>query len=79
MTVSQGSQRIERLCRLAAVSRAGYYRCWQQSAPRAHDTALRWAIQRIALANGRKLGYRYIVPELRRQDGIIANHKRVRR
>jgi putative transposase len=25
---------IERLCRLARVSRAGYYRFWQASAPR---------------------------------------------
>src|SRR5258707_8438692 len=39
MTVSQGSQTIQRLCRLAGVSRAGYYRFWQKSAPREHDTA----------------------------------------
>ena len=79
MTMSQGSLTIERLCRLAGVSRVGFYRSWQNNAPRAHDTALRSAIQRIALANGRKFGYRYIKAELRRQDGIIANHKRVRR
>ena len=44
MTVSQGSQTIHRLCRLAGVSRAGYYRFWQKSAPRAHDTAVRSVI-----------------------------------
>jgi len=79
MTVSQGSQRIQRLCRLAGVSRAGYYRFWQKSAPRAHDTAVRDAIQRVALVNGRRRGYRYISHLLRREDGIVVNHKRVLR
>jgi putative transposase len=79
MTMSQGTQRIERLCRLAGVSRAGYYRFWQTSAPREHDTAVRSAIQRVALANGRHRGYRYITHQLRREDGIIVNHKRVLR
>jgi putative transposase len=79
MTVSQGSQTIERLCRLAGISRAGYYRFWQTRAPRQHDTAVRSAIQRIALANGRHRGYRYITHQLRREDGIIANRKRVLR
>jgi transposase InsO family protein len=61
------------------VSRAGYYRFWQKSAPREHDTAVRSAIQRVALAHGRHRGYRYISHELRREDGIIVNHKRVLR
>ena len=79
MTVSQGSLRIQRLCRLAGVSRSGYYRFWQTSAPRAHDTAVRSAIQRLALANGRHRGYRYISHQLRRDEGIVANHKCVLR
>ena len=79
MTVSQGSRTVERLCRLAGVSRAGYYRFWQKSAPRAHDTAVRDAIQRVALAHGRRRGYRYISHQLRREEGIIVNHKRVLR
>jgi putative transposase len=78
MTVSQGSQTIQRLCRLSGVSRAGYYRSWQNSAPRAHDTAVRDAIQRVALADSRRRGYRYITHQLRR-DGIVVNHKRVLR
>ncbi|MGZ3287110.1 MAG: IS3 family transposase [Xanthobacteraceae bacterium] len=61
------------------MSRAGYYRFWQTSAPREHDTAVRSAIQRLALAHGRQRGYRYISHELRREDGIIVNHKRVLR
>jgi len=78
MTVSQGSQTIQRLCRLAGVSRASYYRFWRKSAPRAHDTAMGDAIQRVALANSRRRGYRYITHQLRR-DGIVVNHKRVLR
>lgn len=79
MTMSQGSLRIRRLCWLAGVSRSGYYRFWQTSAPRAHDTAVRSAIQRLALANGRHRGYRYITHQLRRDEGIVANHKCVLR
>jgi len=79
MTVSQGSQAIQRRCWLAGVSRASYYRFWQKSAPREHDTAVRDAIQRVALANGRSRGYRYITHLLRREEGIHVNRKRVLR
>jgi putative transposase len=79
MTVSQGSLKIERLCRVAGVSRPGYYRFWQSSAPRAHDTTVRSAIQRLALANGRHRGYRYITHQLRRDEGMVVNHKCVLR
>ena len=58
MTLSQGPMAIDRLCRLARVSRCGYYRFWQQSAPRRPDTALRDGLQRLALATGRRHGYR---------------------
>jgi len=78
MTVTQGTMTIERLCRLARVSRAGYYRFWRSSSPRQHDTRVRDAIQRIALANGRHRGYRYITHQLRR-DSMVVNHKRVLR
>jgi putative transposase len=69
---------IGRLCRRADVSRAGYYRFWRASAPRAHDTTVRDAIQRLALANGRHRGYRLVAFQLR-QEGLIVNHKRVLR
>ncbi|AXQ28330.1 IS3 family transposase [Solimonas sp. K1W22B-7] len=71
----QGMLGIEALCRLAGVSRAGYYRHWQASAPRQEQTALRDAIQQLALAH-RHYGYRRIAAQLRR-EGWIANHKRV--
>ena len=79
MTASlpQGAIGIERMCRLAVVSRAGYYRHWQASAPKREETSLRDAIQRLALAN-RHYGYRRIAALLGR-EGWAANHKRVLR
>ena len=76
--LQQGGNRIERLCRLAGVSRAGYYRHWQASAPRREETVVRDAIQRIALAEHCRRGYRYITAELNRA-GLVVNHKRVLR
>jgi putative transposase len=78
-SVPQGSPvTIERLCRQAGVSRAGYYRFWRNSAPRRHDATVRDAIQRLALANGRHRGYRLVAFQLR-QEGLVVNHKRVLR
>jgi transposase InsO family protein len=74
----QGARSIERLCRLAGVSRASYYRFWCISAPRTHDTTVRDAIQRLALANGPHRGYRLVTFQLS-QEGLIVNHKRVLR
>jgi hypothetical protein len=79
MSLSQSMMPIERMCRLARVSRAGYCRFWQASAPRQHDAQVRDAIQRIALANSRHRGYRYITHQLRRDLGVVVNHKCVRR
>jgi transposase InsO family protein len=73
----QGELTVERMCLLARVSRAGYYRRLQASAPRREETAVRDAIQRVALEN-RCYGYRRIARELRR-DGLMVNHKRVLR
>jgi putative transposase len=73
----QGELTVERMCVLAGLNRAGYYRRWQASAPRQEETAVRDAIQRIALAN-RRYGYRRIAAQLRR-DGFLVNHKRVLR
>jgi transposase InsO family protein len=78
MTQLQGDPvRIERYCHLAGVSRAGYYRHWQASAPRQEETALRDALQKLSIAYPRE-GYRPITARLRR-DGWEVNHKRVER
>ena len=68
---------IDAACRLAQISRAGFYRQHQEHAPKQVETELRDTIQRIALAH-RCYGYRPIVAELRKQ-GLVVNHKRVRR
>jgi putative transposase len=74
----QGGLPVERLCALAGVSRAGYYRHWQASAPRREEVAVRDAIQRVALAHRRHYGYRRIAAQLRR-EGLAVNRKRVLR
>ena len=73
----QGSPTIERMCALTGVSRAGYYRHFEASAPRQEETGVRDAIQRLALEN-RHYGYRRITALLRRK-GFAVNHKRVLR
>jgi putative transposase len=77
MTGPQGEARIDRLCALAEVSRASFYRSWSQSHPDREEMALRDAIQRLALAH-RHYGYRRIGALLRR-EGWAANAKRVLR
>jgi transposase InsO family protein len=72
----QGSLGIERMCQLAQVSRAGFYRSLQESQPVEEEMNVRAAIQEIALANRRRYGYRRITAELRRR-GLLVNHKRV--
>jgi putative transposase len=73
----QGGLSVERMCALAGVSRAGYYRHWQASAPRQEEAGVRDAIQRLALAH-RHYGYRRIAAQLWR-EGLVANRKRVLR
>jgi transposase InsO family protein len=68
---------IEAACRWAELSRAGFYRAWQEHAPREADVALRDVIQRIVLAH-RLYGYRRVAAELRRL-GWLVNRKRVLR
>ena len=68
---------IEEACRAVPLSRAGFYRHYDEHAPRQAETELRDQIQRVALEN-RFYGYRRVAAELRWQ-GIVVNHKRVLR
>jgi len=74
----QGSLSIERMCELAKVSRAGFYRSLKEGAPLEESMEVRSAIQRIALEHRRRYGYRRVTAELRRR-GMLVNHKRVAR
>jgi transposase InsO family protein len=66
------------MCRLAEVSRAGFYRHWKRREPRTEQTELGARIQSIVLAHRRNYGYRRVLHELRNQ-GWAVNHKRVAR
>ena len=74
----QGSLSIERMCQLARVSRAGFYRSLQEQVPVEESMEVRSAIQRTALEHRRRYGYRRVTAELRRR-GMLVNHKRVAR
>ena len=69
---------MEQQCQLAEVSRAGYYRYLQQTAPEQADLLLRARLQELAIAHHRLRGYRMLTALLRR-EGQLVNHKRVLR
>ena len=74
----QGSLSIERMCQLAQVSRAGFYRSLQERLPVKEEMEVRSTIQQIVLEHRRRYGYRRVTAELRRR-GMLVNHKRVAR
>jgi putative transposase len=74
----QGSLSIERMCQLAQVSRAGFYRSLQEQQPVQEEMEVRSTIQQIVLEHRRRYGYRRVTAELRRR-GLLVNHKRVAR
>jgi len=74
----QGKLSAERMCQLAAVSRAGFYRHLVEVEPDEEEMELRDAIQRIYLEHRRHYGYRRITAELRHR-GMLVNRKRVAR
>jgi len=74
----QGTLGVESMCRLAGVSRAGFYRFLQQRHPAEDDMEVRAAIQQIVVEHRRRYGYRRVAAELRRR-GMVVNRKRVAR
>ena len=74
----QGNLSIERMCQLASVSRAGFYRSLQEREPVEEDMEVRSTIQQIFAEHKRRYGYRRVSAELRRR-GMLVNHKRVSR
>jgi putative transposase len=77
-TQEQGKLSVARMCQLAGVSRAGYYRQLEKEEPEEAAMALRTAIQEIVLAHHRRYGYRRVTVELHRR-GMVVNHKCVLR
>jgi len=72
-----GGLTIREMCESSTVSRASYYRSWRKQEPKQEETALRDAIQRLALRD-RHCGYRRIGRWLKR-EGWQVNHKRLLR
>ena len=67
----QGSLRIERMCQLAQVSRAGFYRYLQGRAPAQEAMEVRSTIQAIAVEHRRRDSYRRITAR-----GLAATKRR---
>lgn len=78
MSSLQGDHNIQRLCALAGVSRAGYYRFLKEKDPDAEEMDLRDRIQRVFLDHRSRYGYRRVSAQLR-IEGLCVNHKRVAR
>ncbi|HMF77938.1 MAG TPA: IS3 family transposase [Bryobacteraceae bacterium] len=74
---AQGQASVERMCELGKVSRAGFYRDWQERQPDEAEMALREVIQKAALAR-RTYGYRRITPFVQ-HAGIAVGEGVVRR
>jgi transposase InsO family protein len=74
----EGALAVEPMCRLAGVSRAGFYRSLARHQPAQEDMEVRSQIQQIALEHRRRYGYRRVAAELGRR-GLRVNHKRVAR
>ena len=71
---SQGGLSIVRMCDLAIVSRASFYRHWEKEAPTEAEVALRDAIQRIAVAH-RLYGYRRVTVLVQREGYEVGAKK----
>lgn len=68
---------VTEACRGVGLSRAGFYRHYEEHAPAQADVELRDVIHKIALDN-RFYGYRRVTAALQQQDWAV-NHKRVSR
>jgi transposase InsO family protein len=68
---------VREACLGAGLSRAGFYRHYEEDEPRQSDVELRDAIQKIVIEN-RFYGYRRVTAMLNQQDWVV-NHKRVLR
>jgi hypothetical protein len=71
---SQDGLSIVPMCELATVSRASFYRHWEEKAPTEAEMALRDAIQRIAVGH-RFYGYRRVAVLVQREGyGVQEQH-----
>ncbi len=74
----QGSLGVERMCQLAEVSRAGFYRYLRGGWQWEEEIALRSTVQDVVIEHRWRYGYRRVTEELRAR-GMIVNRKRIAR
>jgi putative transposase len=74
----QGHLTVERMCQLALVSRASFYRFLQNECQSEEEMAVRSAVQNVVIEHRWRYGYRRVTAELRAQ-GMAVNHKRIAR
>ena len=74
-----GGLSVEKMCRVAVVSRAGYYRSFAEQCPDEEEMLVRAVIQKIVVEHRRRYGYRRVWFELNHKQGMVVNHKRVLR
>jgi putative transposase len=74
----QGNLGVERMCLLAEVSRASFYRSLKERAPEEEDVEVRSAVHQVVLEHRRRYGSRRVTAALRRR-GMMVNRKRVAR
>lgn len=78
LTGLQGKGNVERFCRLAEVSRAGFYRDWNATEPDEEEIALRDRMQTLFIEHRGHYGVRRMTRVLR-MEGMAVNHKRIER
>lgn len=78
MKSRQDTLTVERMCQLAQVSRAGYYRFLEPRQTVEEGMTVRSLIQHIALENKRRYG-RWRVKRDLEDHGWVVNHKRIAR
>src|SRR6185437_6729223 len=76
---SSGGLSVERMCQVAVVSRAGYYRSFAEQCPEEEEVMVRSVIQKVVVEHRRRYGYRRVWFELNHKLGMVVNHKRVLR
>lgn len=76
---ASGGLSVEKMCQVAVVSRAGYYRSFAQQCPDEEEMMVRSVIQKIVVEHRRRYGYRRVWFELNHKLGMVVNHKRVLR
>lgn len=74
----QGRLSVERMCQLAQVSRASFYRYLRRGWQAEEEMALRSAIHNVVMQHQWRYGYRRVAAELRAR-GMVVNHKRIAR